>query len=694
MEHQQSPRARLPRSPARTLLRGASRLSPVGARALALYDGSARTGARRGWPEAASLLSGVRPTRISVDVFDTLLTRRVVGDQALWWVLGTTLARDGVWHEGVDTFVRARRAASQARPHGTLEDIYAELVLADHCPPVEGAAAEHAVERSLTVPLEGAREGLERLRAHGHRLTFVSDMHLSREHLWACLRDHGLTSPADELVISSEIGAAKWDGTLFPLLVQGQHPSIAWHIGNDVWSDVAMAERAGVRALPVRRGEATELERTMAGPAGSAGASIAAAALAARCGAATSGPAQDALWEVGADVGGQCLSAFLLWIRKTCDELGVRHVLFLARDGELPLRMAQAMPTDHWRGFVLSYLHGNRRMWSVAAAGALGVDAWLTAGTADASGFLRQGEKTLAWGSLLGRLALWPDDLTGAPHLAGLRPDQPLPADLTADWHRLLLDPAVRQTIADRAERQYADLQEHLAAQGVGAGPVAVVDVGWRGQLAWHISAVLRGLTSAEPVHLHFGGVDIATSEAGQVDIRRFAVDDSREPLPFPDVISCVETITASGAARARTIERGPDGAVRLVFDPALPQMDTEDRREMWRAAVAVAAALPSPATLSAWGVQTDGLDREVRAVLSKFWLTPTPVHALAAAHLAAEVDDAGADVHPVARAYPLPGRRDTQGRTWRQGSLQLTTPVLRAALTALLRVRDGRRLS
>lgn len=674
----------------RPVLLRASRRSASGARALAAFDRRVGTGARTTWADAVTQLRGLPPSRISVDVYDTLLTRCVVTDEALWWVVGARLADDGSWQQGTAAFVRARRAAARAQPTAALADVYAEPVLADQCSPPLGAAVEHAVERGITVSLPGAREGLEELRAAGHRLTFVSDMHLSREHLWGCLREHGLASPDDDLVVSSELHAAKWDGTLFPLLLRSG-PAIARHVGNDLWSDVAMAERAGVRALPVRRGEAVALERAMAGRPGSVGAAIAAAALRVRCDPEESGRVAEALWEVGADVGGQCLLAFLLWVRDCCERRGVQHVLFLARDGELPLRMAQAMAEDHWRGLTLTYVHGSRRMWSVAAAHAIGVDAWLTAGTADPSAFLRQAENAVPWGSLLGRAALGPADVTGAPSLAALREDQPLPVEQTAAWHQLLREPAVRRTIAERARLQHAGLLEHLRAQGLDSARVAVVDVGWRGQLAWHVSAVLRELTDAEPVHLHFGGVDVATGEAGQVDILRFAVDDSREPLPFPDVISCVETITASGGPRARSVQRGPDGSVQLVFDPALPQMDTEHRRRTWRAAVAVAQALPSRATLRRWDLRTDGLDGQVRDVLSRFWLTPSTVHATAAAHLAAEVDDAGAGVHPVARPYRLSRRREAGRRTWRQGSLQLTSPGLRAAVVLALRVRDGR---
>lgn len=688
-DHAATARRSLERDPLRRALRKASALSPAGARGLVAYDRRRDTGVRRSWYEVAALLAAQPPTRISVDVFDTVLTRRVVGDEALWWIVGTALARDGVWQGSTEDFVRARRAAAQGHPNGTLEDIYAAHVLGERCPPASGWSAEYAVELMLTVPLTGARESLQQLRAAGHRLTFLSDMHLSRSHLGARLREHGLMTDDDELVISSEARASKWDGTLFRQLARDPVAATEWHIGNDLWSDVAMAERAGLRALPLRRGEPTALERAMDGRPGSSASAIAGAALAVRSSEPPDGAVPDALWEVGADVAGQCLSAFLLWIREHCARLDVQQVLFLARDGELPLRMAEAMPEDHWRGIGLTYLHGSRRMWSVAAAAALGVDTWLAAGTADAAAFLRQGENLVPWESLLGRVALGPEDLAGSPALARLPPDRPLPASRTPAWHALLRQPAVRQKIAERAREQHLAVRDHVLSQWEG-GRVVVVDVGWRGQLAWHISAVLRDVTGQDPVHLHFGGVDVASNEADQVDIRRFAVDDSREPLPFPDVVSCVETITASGGARAHSVERGPDGAVRLVLELALPDMDTEHRRRMWRSAVAVAGALPSRGSLQEWGLSAEDLDRSVRGVLSDFWLRPDRVHATAATHLAAEVDDAGT-VQPVARPYAVARGGGGGGRTWRQGSLRLTGPGLRTVLALVLRLRDRR---
>ena len=669
----------------RDVLRRTSARGDIPARALAGWDRRVRTGAGQTWAGVADVLVGRPPSRISVDVFDTVLSRRLLGDSSIFWITSTTLIAEGCWTGSPQHFVRARRAAARARPNGSLDDIYVQQPFAVHCVGGRGPRAEADAERQLVVAVPGAREALQRLRDAGHRLVFVSDMHLARPQLVDCLAAVGLDGDADELVISSEVGAAKWDGTLFPRLRAGSDP-LRWHIGNDLWSDVAMAERAGVRALPIIVGNPTDLEVLMAGPAGSVGAAISGAARLARWAEAPGDPVAAAIREAGADVAGQCLLAFLLWIREQCREAGITQVVFLARDGQLPFRMASAMPPDHWAGFELQYVQGSRRLWSVAAAAVIGVPAWLDAGTSDDSSFVRQDQHRIPWRSLLARIALTPDDLVGHPSLTALPPDEPLPRVCDGAWRALLADEGIRASIADRARDQYENLCRHLVEEGLGTGRVAVVDVGWRGQLAWHVTAVLGAMAGHEPLHLHFGGVHVAP-EAARVDIRRYAVDDSVRPPPFPDIVSCVETFTASGHARAHTLQEDGSGGVRLVFDAASARMDTAERRLLWEGALDVARRIPSAEQLDRWGLVEDDLDERVRQVLTSFWLSPSPNHALAAAHLAAEVDDAGNGIDTIASPYRLVERAGAS-RTWRQGSLRLTGPAVRHPLRVLLALR------
>ena len=679
----------------RTLLRRNAVRGDVPTRALLALDRLARTGAGVTWDGVADRLVSEAPCRISVDVFDTVLSRRVVGDDAIFWMTGVALAAERAWTDSPLDFVEARRAAARAQPNGTLEQIYAAPPLVARCEKGAGPCAEVAAEHQLIIPVEGADRALQRLRAAGHDLVLVSDMHLSRQHLQAFLGRLGLDVTADELVISSEVGASKWGGTLFPLLMAAQ-PPVRWHVGNDLWSDVAMAERAGLRAMPLKAAEPTELEALMADAPGSLGSVIAGAARIARWGSGPAEPVEGALREAGADVAGQCLTAFLLWIREECDAAGIDQLVFLARDGELPFQMARAMPPDHWDGFEMQYLQGSRRLWSMGAAAVIGVGEWLHAGTSDDSSFVRQDQHSIPWSSLLGRIGLSLADVAGHPILADLPPGRPLPRSCDGAWRALLADESIRARISGRAAIQYDNLCQHLHDMGTTGGRIAVVDVGWRGQLAWHVSAVVRAVTGQEPLHLHFGGVNVAP-EAARAEIRRYAMDDSVAPPPFPDVVSCVETFTASGHPRVHTLESDGAGGVRPVFDRPTPEVDTTHRRLLWEGALDVARNMPSRSQLERWGLTGESLPERVRLVLRTFWLTPSSMQALAAAHLAGEADDAGDGINTIASPYRLRDR-DGANRMWRQGSLRLTPPVLRypirlllAARTALRRMR-GRR--
>jgi hypothetical protein len=225
------------------------------ARALVAWDRLAGTGTGETWQGVVERLVCGPPRRISIDVFDTVLSRRVVGDESIFWITGTALVAEGSWTGTVADFVDARLDAARARPE---RDAGAALRRAPprRTLPVWGrptgrgrcGAPARAAGRGLRggAPATPRRRSPPRLRL-GHAPV--------RPQLLACLVSVGLEVAADDLVISSEVGASKWDGTLFPLLRAGGAP-VDFHIGNDLWSDVAMAERAGGAGRAAQGGRA------------------------------------------------------------------------------------------------------------------------------------------------------------------------------------------------------------------------------------------------------------------------------------------------------------------------------------------------------------------------------------------------------------------------------------------------------
>jgi FMN phosphatase YigB (HAD superfamily)/glycosyltransferase involved in cell wall biosynthesis len=673
---------------AREAARRIGRRSTLGPKLLVRLDRRWHTGRDRRIGAAVDAALAERPEVVSVDVFDTVLTRRLLDAEDVWWAVGAELARDGRTAAAPDTFVSARRAVAARRPTASLHELASEPAIAAAFG-ADVADLEHAAEAALLTPVPGAAEALQRLRDAGVAIVFVSDMHLAPDELWKALEAGGLATDLDDLVVSSDVGASKSSGALFEVLEPQRRRVV--HLGNDLWSDVAMAAPAGIRGIAVRAAEPTRAEATMRSRPGSVGTAVAAAARLARLGQDPAGPLDAAVIETGA-VAGQCFTAFLLWAREQCDREGITDVGFLARDGELPLRMAQALPADHRDGFELHYVEvAARRAWTVAAAASLGIDAWMAVGDADDRAFLHTSRHLVPFGSLLRRVALGPDDLVGHASLAGLDPTEPLPAELAGAWRALLADPAIRAAILERANEQRDLLAEHLRGLRLADRRLALVDVGWRGQLAWMMSAVLRDVTGAEPVHLHFGGANVAAGLEG-ADIRRFAVDDSVAPLPFPEMVAAVEMFTASGAPRVVGLQRDDAGRVEPIYEPGLPEVANAARTRLWDTAIATAAALPRRADLDRWGLDAGSLPDEVRAVLTEVWTDPEQAQALAAAQLVHEVDDAGTVLGPVAAPYRLGefvGQRHVAPRQWREGSLALTPPVTRTAVQAALALRD-----
>ncbi len=615
------------------------------------------------WPEVVRAVTRLRPDVVSVDVFDTCLVRDLASDQAVERAI--RLAAD--------------RSASSSP---------------------DGMAGE--IERQLCRPVPGVEAHLREIRRADAEVVFLSDTDRPSELLIDLLRHHGIFADGDRLVSSCEAGSTKSDGRLFrSTWPDAGNGRVVWHVGNHLWADVAMAAAAGVTPRPLLEADTNRYERAMAARSGGYGPALAAAARLARLGivadqrAGKLDPHRASVQRLGADVAGQAMAAFVLWVAEQCRVERVDHVGFLARDGELPFKVAAAMPADHWEGRSLRYIHCSRLTWSLAAASAIGVDRWLTEGTLDDDAFLHAKRHHVPLGALLARVGLTQADLVDDPDhkwLAVLDQDTVLPEIAAADWEALLADPAVRERIAVRSDERLKLIVDRLRSEGMPAGRYGLVDVGWRGRLASQVSAVLAQVVGEEPVHFHFGGDKVLPDVDARVPIRRFAFDGVTDPFPIEAPVSCIETLTASGKPRVVDYRRAPDGSVELVFDrPAVGEAG--DRSELWAGAMRMAELIPSRAALDRWGLAPESLAEETRQVLDRWWNRPTRHDADAFRGLTFEHDEAGTALRPLIRPYRLYElRRTEQGtsRQWPQGSAVISGRLMAGLVRS---VRSARRI-
>jgi FMN phosphatase YigB (HAD superfamily) len=671
---------------ARRALATSSRYSPLPARVLVRVDRRRGHGHDTQWDQLVTTILDCGARAVSVDIFDTVAIRLVVGADNVFWVVGARLCAAGVWADTVEEFVTRRAQAAAMVPEGSITDLYRTRPLVDRCDPSRGVDGEIDCELSLIDAVPGAPAALQRLRAAGVTIMFVTDMHLPPRTLWQVLTRNGLAVDGEQLIVSSEVGASKSSGALYEVVRDRERSSL--HVGNDLWGDVAAAERAGVRSIAITSANPTWAEEMTAERVGGVGAAISGAARRARLQCRAKSPDDDGLFTLGADIAGQCLTAFLLWVRDECASDGIRDVAFVARDGELPLRMARAMPEDHWGGARFTYLEGNRTAWSLAAAAVLGVDEWLAGGGGE-QGALHQQRHVIPLRALLWRVGLRPDDLPPGGLLAGLDPARPLPPRMALAFEALLEDPRTRDLIAERAGERRDLVVDHLRTTYLSAGRLALVDVGWTGRLAGLLTALIREATGVEPIHLHFGGSQVVGDPGAE--IRRFAFDEASGHPPFEGVVSCVETFTQSGKARNVSFERDASGSVLPIYDDPVPDIDNPARRSVWDAAVETARRLPNRSTMTEWRLDPTPLDDEVRRILTALWTRPRRDDARAISELRFETDDAGHLVGPVAAPYRLRevlGLREPAPRQWRAGSLQLTPSPFREVMRLYFALR------
>lgn len=664
----------------------------------------------RSWAEIVSEVEEKSPSIVGLDIFDTILVRRVLGDEAALWAVARQVVDANLWPGDPGSYLQARAEAVKRAPDAPLISWLIDLENVGLSSAAAALDLEEAAEEELLEVLPGAVDALTKLRRVSP-IMFVSDMHLSSETLRGFLETRGLIASAESLVVSCEAGISKSDGDLFAKAFNLADPnpkaSRRWpnpiapvsggavFVGNNPWSDVTRAASAGVEPIPAFGANPTRYEEAFAANADSAGPAIAAAARMQRL-RASAWSEPDPVAEVAAQVIGQTTMAFLLWVKHRCQAHGIGHLEFLARDGELPLLMAKAMPADHWNNLSLNYLHCSRRAWSLAAVPLIGVQEWVRLGIADHNSFLLHSGTKIPFASLLRRCDLSIQDLPLSNPLRSSDPKQPLADDtIVASYRKLLRSGALNRQILSNAQEPLSLVLNSVRQRGLPAEPIATVDVGWRGHQALLISAIIREATGHEPIHFHFGGDEVSQEIDSKVNIERFALDDSIRPHPIDAPVSCLEMFLASGKRRLVGYRRLPDGSAAEVFDAGPTAVDNHAQRSLWRGAIAMAGEMPTHRELMRWGEPTIPLVEETRQVLELFWNQASAAEAGALSELRFEGDDAGDSIGRIIRSYKPTEvfGRSAIPRQWRHGSLAVTPQPFRSFMKRYFALKSRRQL-
>ena len=187
-------------------------------------------------------------------------------------------------------------------------------------------------------------------------------------------------------------------------------------------------------------------------------------------------PEEEIVRDVGAGVLAPVMSAFCLWLLRRADELGLRRLYFLSRDGHLVLEVARILAPRLGVDIDLRYFLCSRKAF---------VPACVTSVTADQLGMAFEDSPFFSVRVCFERLGLAPEEVRDALAERGLAEDDwgrnldPAERDLL---HHLVMEEAtIREAVLENARVRRDVLWDFLVQEGMLDGtPFGLVDLGWK----------------------------------------------------------------------------------------------------------------------------------------------------------------------------------------------------------------------
>ncbi|KAA5835058.1 HAD family hydrolase [Saccharopolyspora hirsuta] len=460
---------------------------------------------------AERLLSDGSCSVLSLDVFDTILWRRVPRPTDLFGMLGARLRGSGRCPEWVTdaTFRRMRIEAEQRARHASgsacgevsLFDIWREMpqALFAGTPLEELVGAEVELEREVTVvDLDVAR--LVQVADKNHiPIVLVSDTYFTADQLAHLLDRPELGPLRDARVFRShqhglDKGSGLWKIVLHEL---GMSPEQVVHVGDNEVADHEVPGELGVRTVHYRRIDeeyAEVLDREGAstdsfGPFsplvhaedGDFGlTSLRAKTLQTAPGDV--GASVRTAWRYGAAVLGPVLTGFAEWVASRAHASGTPVVWCPMREGELLSELVNNAARVRGWNVTAKPIWLSRHITSIAALDCFDHDS--------VRDFIRRSYR-LTVGQLLASLKLRPGDVPSLADQLGTLLNQPDVVDrvtvaLTESPH---LTNRLASTVTAARERLLLSLRR---AGALDAPELPLVDLGWGGTIQFQLDQVLR----------------------------------------------------------------------------------------------------------------------------------------------------------------------------------------------------------
>ena len=516
-------------------------------------------------------------TLLSLDIFDTCLTRSFSEPSDLFLELGKRSLGDGL-HSLKPAEFRDHRVQAESKARSlvessevTLADIYKELgarLSWDQDRQAVAMRLEESIESESLRGVSAIRSAVAELRAQVPQIAFISDMYLSSEFLKSLLIREGFWSDEDHIFVSCEQGCSKGSGRLFLKVAMAMGVSFQeWvHWGDNERSDKRLPSKLGIRCelvtlcrpariLTVAPRVPFEDPCVPSLLGGAVRRSLVSVEASTAC-------HRDA-FALGAEIAGPILFGFVHWCLESAMARGLERLYFVARDGQVLQRIAALMAEKRGLRLDCRYLYGSRQAWHPAAFSEF---------TEAEFGWVFAPSRFLTLRQLLTRLGLLDSGALAFWKGAGIDLDVNMPPSLRNQVGRWLLS-SVRSDIEAVALTRRELALAYLDQEGLRDDHLwGMVDIGWGGNLQRSLAKLLA-LARSGPGRcipaFYFG---LNHPESTSPDLPRAAYWNDPE-FAGADIKrmnqAMIEIFTMADHATVIGYERSPDGEVHPTFAEA-----------------------------------------------------------------------------------------------------------------------------
>lgn len=277
---------------------------------------------------------------ISFDVFDTLIHRRVLLPADIFGVVGQKIGIDDFATQRFGAEARARRMARPETFEVSLDEIY-KAFPENFLPDLELVKqVELEVEREFTFANAAMRSTISDLRAKGFRVVAITDTYLSKEQVETLLSANRIEVDAIYASCDHRHGnLGKYNGSIYAEVCGKEQiaPGELLHAGDHSGADVANALGQGLVAVQANHPNAFLIDNSehfavVLGAHGNLTTSLIAGTIA-RSKLADRSRLATSMESYGYDFGGPLVVGMVAHILHRCRELGIEHLVLLARDG-------------------------------------------------------------------------------------------------------------------------------------------------------------------------------------------------------------------------------------------------------------------------------------------------------------------------------------------------------------------------